>query len=203
MDKYQIIGLISQIVTAASVVPYVWGIIRGVIVPNRVTWAIWTAVGISLWVTTKANPLSDEISIMFATILAINPTVIFILTLWKGSTEPVKKMEKLAAVVAIIALGLWWQTQDAPGLLPTLLAILADICALVPTIRFVMQSPDQDRPAAWACFTVGSVLAIAGIQQWNLESLVLPVYMAVGSLFVVVPLVFYRVKNRIPVREWV
>lgn len=203
MDKYQMLGLVSQIVTAASVVPYVRGTLRGVIVPNRITWAIWSVIGISLYVTAKANPNSDEIAVMFAAVLAINPSVIFFLAVWKGSTEPIGRMEMLAVLVAAIALALWWHTREAPGLSPTLLAILADVCALVPTIRFVMQSPDQDRPAAWACFTVGSIFAILGTQQWNLESLVLPVYMALASLFIVVPLVRYRMKNRIPVREWI
>lgn len=203
MDNYQIIGLISQIVTATSVVPYVLGIIRGVIVPNRITWGIWMAVGIALWKTTTANPLSDEISIMFATILAINPTLIFILTIWKGCSESVKKMEMLAALIAIIALASWWYTKDTPGLFPTFLAILADVCALVPTIRFVLHSPDQDRPAAWACFTAGSFIALAGIQQWNIESVVLPCYMAIGSLFVLIPLVTYRIKKQVPLRDWI
>ncbi|MCK9272208.1 hypothetical protein M0P65_01545 [Candidatus Gracilibacteria bacterium] len=186
MDKYQILGIISQVVTVGSAIPYILGIIRGVIVPNRVTWAIWSVVGITLWFTTWANPNSDSITVMFAFILAFNPTVVFILTFWKGSTEPISKMEKAAILIATSAIATWLFTKNNPGILPTLFAILADICALVPTIRFVNNNPDQDRPTAWILFMIGSILAISGVKLWNMDSLILPIYMTIGSFFIVI-----------------
>lgn len=203
MDKYQILGIISQVVTVCSAIPYILGIIRGVIVPNRVTWAIWTVIGITLWFTTWANPNSDHITVMFAFILAFNPTVVFILTFWKGSTKPISNAEKFAILISAIAIMLWLFTMDSPGFFPTFLAILADICALVPTLRFVNQYPDQDRPTAWMLFMIGSIFAISGIQNWNIESLILPVYMTIGAFLIVLPLVHYRIKNQIPLREWI
>lgn len=203
MNKYQILGIISQIITITSIIPYLIGIIRGVIVPNRVTWAIWSVVGITIWITTLTNPLSDHITKMFAFVLAFNPTIVFVITLWKGSTEPISKAERFAILISAIAIMLWLFTMNSPGFLPTFLAILADICALVPTIRFVNQYPDQDRPTAWMLFMIGSIFAISGIQNWNIESLILPVYMTIGAFLIVLPLVHYRIKNQIPLREWV
>ena len=158
-------------------------------------------VGISLWITTKEN--SDPVTIMFARVLAINPTLIFIVSVWKGVSKPVDRWEVGAFLFSLVAILFWFLTKDNPGLTPTLLAIFADICALVPTLVFLKEFPAEDRPFAWACFTIGSILAIAGVEHFNIENLILPVYMGIGSLLVVIPLVKYRIKNNVPLRNWI
>jgi hypothetical protein len=140
---------------------------------------------------------------MLTLIFWINPTLIFILTLFKGEYIKPDTIEKFSLLVGLTAIVVWLIFRDSSGVLPTVIAIAADFCALMPTLRFVIKSPDEEAPLAWICFFLGSFLAIFGIEHYTLESLLLPVYMTIGASLVVFPLIRYRIKMRIPMRHWI
>jgi hypothetical protein len=203
LSNPELFGLLAQLFTAASALPYIIGILRGVISPNPVSWGIWAFIGFIFLITSMTNPNADHVTIMFTAILAFNPFVIFILTLYKGIGEPITKLEIFALIIAFISITLWYVTQDKPTVLPIILAIFADLSALIPTIVFVYKHPDQDRPLMWSLFFLGASFTLLGIQSWNLESVLLPMYMASSVVIVIYPLVRYRVVNKLAIKEWV
>jgi len=197
------IGYLAQLVTVTSIIPYLIGIIKGNISPNRTSWFIWSLIGFSFLLTTSKI---DPIIFMYSVVLAFNPALVFILTFfYKSAHESMTKWDKIALITAISAMILWFFTKDVKGLeiWPIVLVIVADASALIPTILFVRESPGEDRPSMWILFVVGAILVLVGIDSYSSESLALPLYMTVGPLFVIYPLVKYRVLKKIPLREWV
>jgi len=83
------------------------------------------------------------------------------------------------------------------------LAIIGDLCAAIPTIKFLWKNPDRDRPFAWGCFALGYGLSILAITENTFSNYILPIYMACGASTVTSILAYYRLKNKIPLREWI
>ena len=195
------LGLLAQFILAISIIPYTISIFRGTVKPNRISWFIWSVIGFAFWLITPDS--ADQVTKMLTLIFWINPTLIFILTLFKGEYIKPDTIEKFSLLVGLTAIIVWLIFRDSSGVLPTIIAIAADFCALLPTLRFVIKSPDEEAPLAWICFFLGSFIAIFGIEHYTLESLLLPVYMTFGAFLVVFPLIRYRIKMRIPMRHWI
>ena len=195
------LGLLAQFILAISIVPYTISIFRGTVKPNRISWFIWSVIGFAFWLITPDT--ADQVTRMLTVIFWINPTLIFVLTLFKGEYFKPDTFEKFALLVGIFAIVVWLIFRDSSGVLPTLIAIAADFCALLPTLRFVIKSPEEEAPLAWIFFFLGSFIAVFGIEHYTLENLLLPVYMTIGSSFVVFPLVRYRIRMKIPIRHWI
>jgi len=193
--------LLAQLILAISILPYVISIFRGTVKPNRISWFIWSVIGFAFWVITPET--ADEVTKMLTVIFMINPTIIFILTLFKGESLKPDNLEKFSLFIGLSAILIWYLLRNDSGLFPITMAIFADFCALIPTLRFVFMAPDEETPLAWIFFFLGSLIAVFAIENYSLESILLPIYMTMGSFFVVFPLVRYRIKMRIPLKNWI
>lgn len=201
MTSNYFLGLLAQLILAASILPYVISIFRGTVKPNRISWFIWSIIGFAFWLITPTT--ADEVTKMLTLIFMINPTIIFILTLFKGESLRSDILEKLSLFVGLCAILVWYIFRNNAGVFPISMAIAADFCALLPTLRFVFMAPHEETPMAWIFFFLGSFIAIFGIENYTLENTLLPIYMTMGSFFVVFPLVRYRIKMKVPVRHWI
>ena len=194
-------GLAAQFIMAVSIVPYTISIFRGTVKPNRISWFIWSIIGFAFWLITPDT--ADQVTRMLTVIFWINPTLIFVLTLFRGENLKPDTLEKFSLLVGLCAIVIWLIFKNSSGVLPTVIAIAADFCALLPTLRFVISAPDEETPLVWICFFLGSFIGVFGIEHYTLESLLLPVYMTIGSSLVVFPLIRYRIRMRIPIRNWI
>lgn len=195
------LGLTAQLILAISILPYTISIFRGTVKPNRISWFIWSVIGFAFWLITPES--ADHVTKMLTVIFWINPTLVFVLTLFKGEYIKPDRLETFSLIVGLSAIMVWLIYRENSGVLPTVIAIAADFCALLPTLRFVITAPDEEAPLAWICFFLGSFIAVFGIEHYTLESLLLPVYMTIGAFLVVFPLIRYRIRMRIPVRHWI
>lgn len=202
MDINLVWGIIAQCLTSVAGLLYIVRTFQGINKPNLISWMIWAFIGWAFLLVTVNNPEADKITKFFSIVLAVPPTFIAILALKKGVIESVSREDVFAVCIAFIAMLVWFYKKDEPGILPVLLAILADICALIPTLKFVYRKPADDRPGAWFTFSLGSLLTLLSLQKWNPESYLLPIYMGVASLLVVYPLFVYRIRNKIS-NEWI
>jgi len=201
MIETYLLGALAQFILAISILPYIISIFRETVKPNRISWFIWSIIGFAFWLITP--PTADTVTKMLTVIFMVNPTIVFILTLFKGENLKPDNLEKFSLVVGLSAILVWYVFRDSSGILPISIAILADFCALIPTLRFVFIAPDEETPLAWIFFFMGSLIAVFAIEDHTLESLLLPVYMTMGSFFVVFPLVRYRIKMKIPIKNWI
>jgi len=144
---------------------------------------------------------------MLTLILFINPTIIFVLTLFKGENRTIDLTEKVALLLGLLAISTWYLTITQESLtgsiLPAVIAITADICALIPTLRFVFHFPGEEQPFAWVLFLIGNLSAFIAIETFTFENLLLPIYMIISSFFIILPLVSHRIRRRIPLKNWI
>jgi len=201
MIEPYLLGALAQFILAISILPYIISIFRGTVKPNRISWFIWSVIGFAFWLITP--PTADEVTKMLTLIFMINPTVVFILTLFKGENTKPDNLEKFSLIIGLSAILIWYVFKESSGAFPIIIAIFADFCALTPTLRFVFSSPSEEKPLAWILFSLGFLIALFAIENHSIESTLLPAYMAIGSFFVVFPLVQYRIKMKIPIKNWI
>ena len=200
LESYYL-GILAQFIFAIAILPYIISIFRETVKPNRISWFIWSVIGFAFWLITP--PTADEVTRMMTVIFMVNPTIVFMLTLFKGESTKPDNLEKFSLFTGITAILVWYFFKDDSGLLPISLAIFADFCALLPTLRFVFKAPEEETPLAWILFFLGSFLAVVAIEEHTLENVLLPLYIAIGSFFVAYPLVRYRIKMKTPVKQWI
>lgn len=186
-----------------SAIPYAIRVYQRKITLNLVSWIIWSIIGWALLVTYDASGATNNI--WPAILGAINPTIITTLAWWRGTSKKIDAWDITCGVIGIAAITLWALVRDEPSKVQfaLYLAIIADACAGIPILKFVWNNPHLDRPFAWGMFGIGYGLSIFAITEYTVANYALPVYMLITASTICSVLCVYRIKNRLPVMEWI
>ncbi len=200
----QTIGFLSGGLVIASIIPYSIRVYEGKIRPVPTSWSLWSLIGLALLLTYKSS--GADANVWPAVFGFTNPTFVAILSLWRR--EKWKKPEPYewaCLIFGVVSLGMWWFVRQQQELAQYALyiAMIADLCAWVPTAIFFKKEPEGDRPFAWLLFAIGYFLAIFAITERTFANYALPLYMTAGSTGSTLLLVIPRIKRRIPIREWI
>lgn len=196
--------MVSGILVAISVIPYAWRTWQKKISPNITSWGLWSAIGLALLLTYLSS--GAEANVWPAVFGFTNPTLITILALIKkGERTRFNRLEWTCVAICFVSLGMWAFVRNDKTLAQYALyvAIIADSCAAIPTIAFVIKHPDQDRPFPWVMFAVAYILALFAISEHTVANYILPIYMFLGSGLIAWPLARFRLKERSPVTQWI
>ena len=82
-------------------------------------------------------------------------------------------------------------------------AIIADGFAAIPTFASATFRPEDDRPLPWGMFGLAYALAIFAAPEHTVANYALPIYMLLASGFIVWQLAKFRLRERIPVNQWI
>jgi hypothetical protein len=197
------IGAWSGGVVFLSIIPYAIRTYERKIQPVATTWSLWSLIGLAVLVTYRSS--GAEANVWPAVFGFVNPILITVLSFWRqGEWKKPTLSERLCFLFGLASLTMWiFMRRDANLAQYALyVAIVADICAALPTIIFVWKQPDRDRPLSWVVFAFGYFLAIFAIQQNTVANWILPLYMTAVSLVVAFPLALYRVRQGMPLKYW-
>ena len=200
----EVIGLLSGSIVIVSIVPYASRTYQAKIRPNPTSWALWAAIGGAILATYKSS--GAEANVWPAVFGFSNTLLITTLIIWrKGKWERPTMTEWICIVVCLSTIALWAVVHDNQGLaqFALYLAIIADVCAMIPTWILVWNQPDADRPFAWGMFGIGYGLGALAITEHTFANYALPAWMVLGSFVVTMILMSYRFKKQIPLREWI
>jgi drug/metabolite transporter (DMT)-like permease len=159
--------------------------------------------GLALLLTYKSSGAKDNI--WPAVFGFTNPILLTIILIWRGKIEKPNMLEIICAVIGIVSIILWYFLQESKEYVQyaLYLAIFADACAAIPTVLAYFKNPDEDRPFAWLLFGMGWILAIFAVPEDTIANYALPAYMAIASLLITLPLIVYRIKNKVKITEWI
>lgn len=195
--------MISGAFVVLSIIPYAIRVYQGKVRPIITSWTLWSVIGLTLLLTYRGSGAEDNV--WPAVFGFTNPTLIAIIAfLRKGERAKMDVLDKWCVVLCGVSLIMWLYMRNDPELVQYALyvAIVADFFAFGPTFNHLRADPNQDRPIPWGVFAFGYGLALFAIPKYTFANCVLPVYMTLGSTFVTVMLATYRIKNKIPIREW-
>lgn len=201
----ELIGRLSGALVIVSIIPYSIRTWQKKITPNPTSWLLWTIIAFALFLTYKSSGAKD--SIWPAIFGFTNPLLITVLIVIRQKTrfEKITEQTDMCCLIAGIAsLIMWAFMRKNPDLAQYALyvAIIADAFAAIPTIVFLWNNPLEDRPFAWGLFSIGYGLSIFAIEENSIANYALPLYMFFGALSVTLILSVYRIRNKIPLKEW-
>ena len=186
-----------------SAMPYAIRVYQRKITLNLISWIIWSIIGWALLATYDASGATSNI--WPAILGAANPTIITVLAWWRGSSKKIDGWDIACGLIGIIAIASWILVRNEPSKVQfaLYLAIIADACAGIPILKFVWKNPHEDRPFAWGMFGIGYGLSILAITEHTFANYALPVYMLIAASMICGVLCVYRIRNRLPITEWV
>lgn len=168
----EIIGKIAGGLSLLAFVPYVLSTLRGVNRPNRATWVIWTAVGISLLASYAAAGARDTLWVSIGNLTAFIAVLLLSFKYGEGGWTP---LDIGCLIAAAFGFALWWWF-DSP--LPTLYSgLFIDFVGAVPTIKKAWIDPRSEDLSAWILFFVANSLNLFAIREWSVAIASYPVYM--------------------------
>jgi hypothetical protein len=187
-----------------SIIPYGLRTYEGKIRPVPTSWSLWALIGLALLLTYKSS--GADANIWPAVFGFTNPTLITILSVWRREKwKRPNVAEQLCFAFGILSLALWAFLRQDPKFSQIALgvAIVADLCAAIPTLQFVWTKPGDDRPLPWLLFGTGYFLVVFAIPKNTLANWGLPLYMTAVSFSVALPLVVHRLRQNVPLKEWI
>lgn len=191
VDTYTL-GVLSGIINAIGIIPYIYAVVKGKARPNRVTWIIFT---FAAWTILIASYMSGVKSTGFWLIAAAsNSTIILILSFTKGRGV----WEKDALDIGCLTLGLLgivlWQITKNPSV-SVYMGCLIDVIAVIPTFRKVYHDPTSEPKIAWTMGFISAILNVFAIDSTRLVIMITPVTVFIWHVAVLLPMYFRKSKS--------
>jgi hypothetical protein len=197
-------GYISGGLVILSGIPYIIRVYQGKIKPVPTSWSLWSFIGLALLLTYKSSGAEDNIwPVVFG---FTNPTIIALLAIrQRNEWERLKPSDWACLIFGFISLIAWWFVRQRQELAQyaLYLAMVADVCAWIPTAKFFKKNPSEDRPIPWLIFSIGYFLGIFAVPEQTFANYILPIYMTMGSFASTLLLAVPRIQHRISLKEWI
>lgn len=201
--KEIILGLIAGLVPALAMMKYAITMYKEKEVEsNLATWISFNLIGLAVLVNlilTKAGW-----NILTASLVMVVDVVILWIMINKGVRIQKNFVDYFCASLAIISLICFWFVKGNENYEQAILLIpvLANTIASVPAMLSGIKNPQGDRPGMYMLFMFYSLSYFAVPEgQWGGQ--VVALAMLVTPAMIYLPLVIYRVKNNIPLKEWI
>jgi hypothetical protein len=190
---HPIVGVISGVLAALAVVPYIKDILHGSTRPNIVSWALWVLL---LFIASIAQiSAGASWSLVFLIGDLIGTSIIVILCLFGYGYSEYGRVEWTCLTLAVIAI-IAWQLTHQP-VLAIVFAIAADFMAAFPTVVKAYRDPWSEHPSTWVIICVASALGILSTTVFDLANIAFPAYLLlINGLIGIFALVGRRLKKR-------
>jgi len=202
MEKF--FGILSALIVLASYPAYMIRVWQRKIVPNISSWVIFVLISIALCLSSYSSSGAGQNSWVTLGPL-VGCTGILILALMRSKERSLTRFDKACLILGCLSITLWFFTRQSRELVQfaLYLGIFTDFIGILPSMNFLTKHPEKDRPAMWVIFSVGYLLSMFAITENTFTNWVLPSFMVVAPALVWIPLVKYRLKNKIPIQEWI
>ncbi len=170
---HAVTATISAILSVVAVMPYLKDMLRGETRPNVISFTLWTILGtITLLAQIKAG---WSLSIVVVTMTTLNALMITLLALFGYGYRKFGNVERYSLIFAVAAI-IGWQLTSNP-LVAIAFSILADVCALIPTLVKTYHAPESESTASWAIITTAYILGVLSTNRIDFANLAMPLYL--------------------------
>jgi hypothetical protein len=199
MNVHDWLGVAGALIVSVGAIYYLYDIIWGETRPHRVTWAVWTCIGLlGFGVTDEAGAGPGA---YVAGVYTVAYVVTFLLSLTrKYGKSGVRASDLALCVVALAGVGLWrfGGLNDAAA---AALAIGCDMAAVWPTLRESWLQPGTESVPTWTADVVGTALGLAAVNGASFAANAYPTYLLVANALVLATLLAGRAHVRAGRRE--
>jgi hypothetical protein len=172
------LGIIAGCISIAAFIPYLISILMGKTKPNRVTWWIWSGLGILLFFSYKESGATDTLWV--AETYVVTPFLVALLSIEYGEGTW-SRLDVLCAIGAIIGTVLWHISGSPQVALSLYIGI--DLLGLLPTVKKTYLHPEQEDKLAWFLMVIANCFNLLTALKASFFVMLYPLYMILsGSL---------------------
>lgn len=180
MSKELLFGIASLGLNLFGYIPYIRGVLKGKIKPQRITWGIWTVLLIITFINQILN--GGGYSVLFLGSTAILVFITFILSIRKG-VGGATKFDKIILTSSLILFIYWILVRDTRT--STIIATLIDLVGALPTVIKAYKAPSTEAYLQWIMAALGGLLGMLSITTSDYILYVYPTYVfAMNSIIV-------------------
>lgn len=170
------LGVIAGCISVLAFIPYISSILKGKTRPNRVTWWIWSALGILLFFSYRSAGATDTLWVAINYI--ISPLLIAFLSIRFGEGR-MSRLDSVCVAGAAIATLLWFASGSPRFALLCYIGI--DFLGLLPTIKKTWEHPSQEENLSWFLMVIANTVNIFASNNYDFYILLYPVYMVLSG----------------------
>ncbi|HVB71886.1 MAG TPA: hypothetical protein VND83_10375 [Acidimicrobiales bacterium] len=150
---------------------------RGSIVPNRVTWYLWTAIPLIIFAASESE--NAGLPSLFSLAAGLGPAVVVLVILVRrrASYWKITRLDVCCGVLSLVAIGLWVSTRD--GDYAIALSLAADLAAAFPTLVKAYKEPSSESATAYVLYMVGAVVVLLATKKLTTANSAFPLYAAI------------------------
>ncbi|HQZ14564.1 MAG TPA: hypothetical protein PLT55_01815 [Acidimicrobiia bacterium] len=180
MNRELLFGLIGAILFLITFLIALKAIFAGDFKPHRVTYGIFVLITTVTFFNQIIN--GGGYSSYFLGVSLFSVSIIFGLSFRFGMGGS-SNLDKATLVSALILTVYWLISQDSRY--STIVAIVIDLVALVPTIHKAFNFPKTEIYLNWLISGIGGLLSIFAISESDWILFIFPIYLFFGNLLVV------------------
>lgn len=183
----ELIGVVAAIITFVAYAPYIRDAVRGKTRPHIFSWFIWSFVTFLVFALQfVAHGGPGTYTTLAAAILC---TFIFLLGLKNGKRD-ITKFDVATFVVSLIATGVWIFAKQP--VISTLLLVVINTLATLPTIRKSWQDPHSETLFLWEMAALRNFLGILALSSYSILTWLYPAANVLVNLIETFVLVYRR-----------
>ncbi len=169
--------IVAFVISVSAYVPYVIDTVKGKVKPERISWLLWSMLGLTYYLSALLSGGAD----LFTLGELFGQGLIFLFSL-KYGVGGKSKFDVLSLTIALIAFSMLFVFDGV--IIGLLLALAVDGIGAVLTLRKLSIDPTSESKLFWACSAAASSLALISLKELSAENIVFPVYLLVLSLLI-------------------
>jgi len=187
-----ILSLISGIAALTAYIPYIISIVRGQTRPERMSWFIWTVLGIIAFVSQLAEGARS--SLWLVGVLTLGGLTIFLLSIRYGMGGILRR-DLIALIFTIAGLGVWYLFGNPIIGLATVIAV-GSASAFLTGLK-AYQHPGTEAKITWLLASTAALLTIISLDYFTLSIVVYPTYIFLTNFVILLAAVLGQRKAAI------
>lgn len=170
------IGLLAVLMAAASYIPYLWSIGRGVARPNRASWWIFSATGLFAASASWTGGARDGLWVPLT--YGVLSLVVALVAIRRGEGGW-NRLDLTCIGLAGGSLVVWGISGDP--LLCVVMNTAADTAGHVPTVVKAWREPRREPLTIWVIVLIADVLNLTQIRTWSLMEVLYPLSLTANA----------------------
>ncbi|SHI04504.1 hypothetical protein [Marivita hallyeonensis] len=168
-------GALASILSVFAYLPYIANILRGRTRPHRACWLIWSVLSIISFLSQLYEGAGASLG--FAAAQAGSTTIVFLLSVIRGSGTFMGRADGVVLAVAAIGVGLWAITDSAAYAL--MISITISLMGGMLTVQKTYWFPDSETMSTWVLSFIASCCALLAVGPLDWLLLAYPMYLFV------------------------
>lgn len=187
MHTTTILIVLSSILTVASVIPYIIGVIRGVTKPRVVSWLIW---GILIAIISAAAFAEGQYATAFLALCASVGTLSVAVLGWKRGNRKINILDKYCLIGAAVGIYFWW-LFNSPAV-AVLIMIAIDFVGVIPTFMHSWKKPNEEVWITYMLSFIGVVCTLLALNDFRITAFAYPLYSLFTNLILALVIMVRR-----------